>query len=450
MPSSPIRPALTLLLLAASITPAAALDLPDSTSIDRWRLANGLEVRTRHVPGAVGVAVAASFRAGRGTDPAGREGQAEVLAQLFFTAPAGEHPARTLADLPALRPLGWGLQVDPRLATLTEIGSRAQLPGILHELGARMRGVTLDEPALKAARAIVRRQFGESRLQRPELAMHHRLREVAEGITDEQLLAQGAALDKLTPREARAMLDKLYVPSNAALVLVGDLEGLEVQRMVESEFGAVPAGVASPEAPALTLTASSRLSTLAAVTKTTAGVGVFAPALEDSLHPAFYLGMMMFGAWCNDHWGKPAPPFTSRFQYAIFEEPELVRFYPPAAPGTASIQPLVDEFNLRVELFAQVSTTRLIMDQFRGNVSWILGGPLTPSILRRAASEGGALGTLATTTAARALFKGDAFWDAYLERFVSTTVAPSTFYALLNDPHHQVVVVFNPPASRRE
>ena len=39
MPSSPIRPALALLLLAASITPAAALDLPDSTSVDRWRLA---------------------------------------------------------------------------------------------------------------------------------------------------------------------------------------------------------------------------------------------------------------------------------------------------------------------------------------------------------------------------------------------------------------------------
>jgi len=447
-----LRPALTIALLLATFAPAVALDLPDSTSLDRWRLANGLELRTRHVPGAVGVAVAMSFRAGRGTDPAGREGQAEMLAQLFFTAPAGEHPARALADMPTLRPLGWGIQVDPRLVVLTEIGTQAQLPGILHELGSRMRGVTLDEATLKQARATLRRQFGESRLQRPDLALHHRLRELGEGITDEQLIARGTAagLDKLTPREARALLDRLYVPANAALVLVGDLDGIEVRRMVESEFGATPPGQAAAEVTPSPLTASTRVTTLAAVSKSTGGLGVFAPALEDTLHPSFYLGMMLFGAWCNDHWGKPAPPFTSRFQYAIFEEPDLVRFYPPVAPGTESAKTLVDEFNLRVELFAQVTITMAIMDRFRANASWMLGGPLTPVIRQRAATEGGALGTLATTTAVRTLWKGDAFWDEYLMRFMSTGIAPSTFYRSLIDPRHQVALLFNPPASRRQ
>jgi len=60
--------------LAAVAAPAHAGMLADSTVTDAWRLPNGLEVRTRQVPGAVGVAVTLAFRAGSGYEPAGREG----------------------------------------------------------------------------------------------------------------------------------------------------------------------------------------------------------------------------------------------------------------------------------------------------------------------------------------------------------------------------------------
>ena len=46
----------------------------------------------------------------------------------------------------------------------------------------------------------------------------------------------------------------------------------------------------------------------------------------------------------------------------------------------------------------------------------------------------GALGTLANGMASRALWKGDAFWDEYLMRFLTTNRGHSTFFTWLTDP----------------
>lgn len=442
------RSALLLPILLAGAAPAAAQMLPDSTYVDGFRLANGLEVRLRHVPGSVGVAVAAAFRAGRGTDPAGREGQAELLAHLFYTAPTAEHPARTLESMPQLRPLGWGLQINPRLVVAAEIGAPDQLPGILHELGSRMRGVTIEDAALTTARAEMRRQFGERHFQRADLALHYRLRELGEGLTDAQMLARasGAALDKLTAREARQRIAQLYAPANAALVLAGDLDTEHLRRMIEAEFGPIPAGTPAAEPSLPPLSAATRRTTLPSLKTPAAGIAVFAPALEDSLHPAFFLGTLVIGAWFNDQWGKPPAPFSSRFQFSLYDEPELVRFYPPAGE---SPQQMSAEFAQRLDTFHETSTPMAVIDQFRASVGWVLGGPLPPVIRRRAASEGGPLGTLAITTAIRTLWKGDAFWGAYARRFFETPIAPSTFSNWMMDPSRQLVLLFEPPGGSR-
>ncbi len=449
MRRSALLPTLLLLLLGAA-SPAAAQMLPDSTYVEGWRLPNGLEVRLRHLPGAVGVAVSASFRAGRAADPAGREGQAELLAHLFFTAPTAEHPARTLSSMASLRPLGWGLQLNPRLAVFTEIGTVAQLPGLLHELGSRMRGVTLDDATLKAARAELRRTFGERHFERGDLALYYRLRELGEGVSDEALLAgaSGAAIEKLTARDLKAQFERLYVPANAALVLVGDLQtDADLRRMIEAEFGAIPAGTVLAEPEPRAMSAATRVTTLPSLQQPAGGLGVFAPALEDSLHPSFYLGMLVMGAWCNDHWGKPSAPLTTRFQYSLYDEPDLVRFYPPLSePAAAAVTRVFGE---AAETFRGTSTPMQVLDQFRASVGWVLGGPLPPSIRRRATVEGGPLGTLATTTAIRTLWRGDEFWGTYARRFFETPIAPSAFMGWVTDPRNQLVLVFRPPGGSR-
>src|SRR5262249_12584537 len=85
-------------LALADLAPGGPVTGSDSTVADSWRLENGLEVRTLHVPQAAGVSVTLAFRAGSGYDPPGREGLSDLLAELQFTTAAGDVPARTPAE----------------------------------------------------------------------------------------------------------------------------------------------------------------------------------------------------------------------------------------------------------------------------------------------------------------------------------------------------------------
>jgi len=146
-----------MLVLAA---PAAAQMRADSTVADAWKLANGLEVRTLHVPHAPGVSITLAFRAGSGYDPAGREGLSELLAELQFTSAAGDVPERTREEMASLRPLGWESRPGTRLVRFTEIATRTQLAGVLQQVAKRLAGVQVTEAGLKAALVSVRRDAG--------------------------------------------------------------------------------------------------------------------------------------------------------------------------------------------------------------------------------------------------------------------------------------------------
>ena len=100
-----VRPValLAVLLLASFPGSVRAIALPDSTAAESWRLANGLEVRVRYVPGAVGVATTMAYRAGSAYEPAAREGLANLLAEIQFTAAAGDVPERTREEMDSLR-----------------------------------------------------------------------------------------------------------------------------------------------------------------------------------------------------------------------------------------------------------------------------------------------------------------------------------------------------------
>jgi hypothetical protein len=434
---------LTALLLAA---PAAAQMRADSTVSAQWRLGNGLEVRMRHVPGAAAVAVVLGARHGRAHEPAGREGLAEMLTTLVLTAPAGEVPARSLDAMPELRPLGWGLQVTPQTSACTEIVRTDQVPGVLRELALRLRGVTVTPETMRGVLLRMRRDYGERHFARPELAAHYRLREVGEGVTDEDIVRRASLtqLERLRGDEVQQLLARHWCPANAVLSLAGDLEALDLRAMIEAEFGPLPAGTAQPEARQPALQASQRVTRLQGLAQEAGAVGLFAPALEDSLHPSYYLAMVVFGAWANDHWGKPVAPFRSRFQYSLFDEPDLVRLYPPVGAGTREVQPLLDEFNLRADLFAQTMTPMAILDQARGVTGWLIGGDLPGMLLRHARRDPGTLGTLAGTAAHRALWRGDAFWAEYRRRFETSPLAPGYFYSALVDPRRQIGVLFTP------
>src|SRR5512146_601887 len=220
------------LLLLVATTARAAL-LPDSTVAEAWRLPNGLEVRTRHIPRTTGVSITLAFRAGTGYEPAGQEGLSTLLAQLEFMGEAGDVPGRTREEMASLRPLGWESRVGTRLVHFTEIATPQQVPGVLQQFATRLAGITMTDASLKTALAEARRQAGEQWFGDPGEALFWRAGALARGLNDEQIVrcAGMPGLSKLTPRDAAALIRRWYQPGNAALAVAGNLDGLDMHAL---------------------------------------------------------------------------------------------------------------------------------------------------------------------------------------------------------------------------
>ena len=441
----------TLLWLIALVpallaTPVRAQMLPDSTSIGMWRLANGLEVRTRHVPRAKGIAITLAVRAGRGHDPAGLEGLADLLGELTWTAPAGPFPARTRADLADVRPLGAEANVTNSLARFTEVATPTQLPGVLAELAARMGGVTVTDATLKTAVAQVRRDAGAHYFGPLADVLYWRAGAIARGADDAMLLrlAQLPGLGKVTARDAAARLHEWYAPGSASLALAGDLSGQDVRALVEATFGKLAAAPGLPDTVTARLSGHRRTMTWKGIAAPAGVIAVEAPPLTDSLHAGFYLGMAITGASITKSWGTAGPPLVSRFQYSIYDEPELIRFYPPLAADATDPDLLAGALYEQLQVIGGQLVMLPILDRMRYSMAWLLGAPMPPEIVKRMQGEPAGLGTLTSGMATRAVWYGDPFWAGYLERFMTLKLGHSSFYEHMADAAHQTTLLLTP------
>lgn len=435
-----------LALFAGSARPAASTEMPDSTVADAWKLGNGLEVRTRNVPGMKAVVVTTGFRAGSLYDPAGREGLCELLAELQFTAAAGATPARTRASLDSLRSLGWGSRFSPRLAVFSEVAAPGRLTAVLQETAARMKGVTVTPASLATALAAVRRDAGERTFGRPDLGLYHRVRDVALGTSDEQLIkrATSHALDALTTKEATALLQQSYAPANGALALIGDFSGKDVRKLVEDAFGPIPAGAARALPADPVLRSGTRSLEWRGLGRPLGTIGVIAPALDDSLHPAFFIASVFVGGYLREYSGLPAAPLRSRFQYSLFEEPDLARFYTSPKETETDPASLGTDFHYALDMLGGQVIVTDVVDAVRDRVDWLLGGPIAAALRSTASEQPYALEPLASSMVSRALWRGDAFWGRYRKAFETTRLMPNLFYRWMDDPAHQARLLLLP------
>ena len=434
-------------LLLAALAPAARAEmLADSTVREAWKLPNGLEVRTMHVPGAGAVSVTVAYRAGAGYEPATLEGLSDLLAEVHFTAAAGDVPERTREEMPSLRPLGWEARPGSRLVRFTEIATRAQLPGVLHQVARRMGGVTVDEAGLKRALASVRRDRGAQYFGEPADVLYWRTAAIARGYADERLVRSGSLshFEKTTPKDLSPWLQRWYHAGNASLAIAGDLSGLDVKQLVSTLFGPLAGGTAAPDTVGTRLLPARRV---AAWNTLQAPLGVIAcstPSLSDSLHPAFYLGMLITGPALTHSWGAATPPLQTRFQYSLLDEPELVRFYPPAPAGAPDPERLAGALHEMLQVVGGQQVVGTMLNRVKRTVRWLLGGELPAELRERLQTQPGGLGTLSNNLATRALWRGDVFWNDYLARFDRMALGHSYFYDWITAREHQVVLLLTP------
>lgn len=452
-PSIPIA-AVLLALASAVASPApsptvatAPEALADSTVYESWQLANGLRVATRHVPGGQLIAITVGYAYGSDLDPAGREGLAALLAEVQFTAAAGQVPERNRQELESLRPRGWGIAIRPRLTLMSEMAGREQFPGVLVQIAARMQGVLVTEQGVGAARAAVQREAGRQYLGPLDVSLHNQARALAAGEGDERLLRRASArgIEGLTPRQVQEELRRIYVPANAALCIAGNLEGMNVHALVEKEFAGISGGTALAAAQRIPLAARERVLQRPGVTQPAGVIALLAPPLTDPQHPAFFIDLLLVGNTCNTMWSGTPPGFPSRFQYALMDEPELAYFYPPVKAAAADAASLRNRLGQAVEALHSTNIVRETYEAVTRKVAWLAGGPMPPDILSAARTESGVLNMLAAGMATRVLGEGESFWTDYRRRLESPEHRALGYWVdYFKDPKNQAVLIVTP------
>jgi hypothetical protein len=108
----------------------------------------------------------------------------------------------------------------------------------------------------------------------------------------------------------------------------------------------------------------------------------------------------------SKNWGAPGPPLVSRFQYSLFDDPEIIRFYPPIAKDTTDPDLLAGALYEQLTAIGGQMVTVPIMERVRQSVAWLLGGPMSPDLRRGMARDPAALGTVASGMATRAIRQG--------------------------------------------
>ncbi|TMQ72506.1 MAG: insulinase family protein [Candidatus Eisenbacteria bacterium] len=416
----------TVALTLAAALPAAASSvarpatLSDSTVVANWTLDNGLRVVTRHVPRATAVAITLGYSIGTDDDPVGQEGLGQVLGELAFMAPSGDIPARSREDLDSQRPLGWSFPVSRRSTLFTEIARVDRFPGVLSQVATRMRGVQVTPSELADAVRSARVELHDD-LFGPALgALYYQVREVGLGRKDEDILRRAAGKDlaKLTAPDAEREIRSRFVPANAVLSLAGNLESIDVPALVTNLFGSIPAGTPFRHAPQPALEARSRVMTVADLRSAAGVVGVIAPALDDTLHPSFYLNALLLGSHFNHVWLRDLEGVApNRHHYAVFDEPDLMRIFPPPERTDTDAEALSRHVDGALSNFQALIVTREPYDELRQSVLWLLGGPMGSDLAARVPNEPALLHTLARAQAGRALWGGERFWAEYRARF---------------------------------
>lgn len=428
--------------------PAAAAPqiLPDSTVLDIWRLSNGLRVVVRHLSNVGHVAITLAWPVGSDADPAGLTGRGALLAELQLTAPAGDSPERTREELDLIRPAGWGSGVSPRVTEITEIATLPQFPGTLHQVAERLRGVTVNDSVIQHALATLGADLRRQRSPTGNVELYRATRALALGGYDPGDAAAGLrALAKLKPAEVQTLMKGEFAANGAVLSLAGNLGNINLRALIENEFGAIAGGTRNPEPRLAKFEARARDLSRSGLKSPQGAIGIFAPALDDSLHPSFYLNMLFLGGFCQKSWPKAEAPFTTRFQYSLFDDPDMARFFPPPGPGHAADSSLDDPFNEIVsKMGAMLFPPESFETMLRG-VAWLLGDPLPDEILMRATRDPGVIATLANNQAVRELWGGEPFWSEYRSKLTPEHMkqfAQWSGYVL--DPRNRVKILLRP------
>jgi zinc protease len=221
----------------------AALALP---ALERFTLANGLEVAFLRAENAPLVSVHVWYHAGAKDEARDRRGSAHMFEHMMFKGTARVRPEEHARHVNRLG--GYVNAATTEDATFYFQTLPAQYLDFALQLEAeRMRSLLFRDDMISTEREVVKEEIRQQE-NNPLAKGYLRFLEVAYTAHPYAWTAGGtiADLDATTPADLQRFYDTYYVPNNALVVVVGNTTLDEVRASVEKHFGALPRGATPP------------------------------------------------------------------------------------------------------------------------------------------------------------------------------------------------------------
>jgi zinc protease len=209
-----------------------------------YTLPNGLRVILAEDHSAPVVAVDIWYRVGAADDPEDRSGFAHLFEHMMFEGsaniPNGEWD-KLLESIGANN----NAYTSNDKTVFWEVAPSNQLPRVLWMESDRMATLAVTQQAYETQRDVVIEEFNQRVANRPYGAASRRLfTQAMQGYVPYERSVIGSVedLNAATLDEVKAFHDKYYLPNNATLVIVGDIDVELTKALVQAYFGDIPAG----------------------------------------------------------------------------------------------------------------------------------------------------------------------------------------------------------------
>ncbi|HAX18777.1 MAG TPA: peptidase M16 [Hydrogenophaga sp.] len=242
--------ALVLLALAGSLGWAGAATPPAESKAQRYTLTNGMTLIVKPDRRAPTVAHMLWVRVGAMDEVDGTSGVAHALEHMMFKGTPDMKPGEFSRQVAALG--GRENAFTSRDATAYHQQVPASRLEAMMQLEADRfaRNQWADDEFVREIEVIK-----EERRQRTEESPRARMFEALNAMVFQAspyrrpVVGWMSDLDAMTPQDVRDFYQRWYTPSNAAVVIAGDVDALQVHAMAERIYGRIPARAVPPRKP---------------------------------------------------------------------------------------------------------------------------------------------------------------------------------------------------------
>jgi zinc protease len=225
----------------AAFASASAAQTSSGPSVERFTLANGLEVVVIPDHRAPVVTHMVWYKVGAADETAGKSGLAHFLEHLMFVGtkknPLGLF-SQTVANLGGHE----NAFTSSDYTAFFQRVPRERLPTLMQFESDRMTGLVLNDEAVGLELNVVLEEYNMRVANSP----YARLEEQVDAALflnhpyGRPVIGWRHEIEKLNREEALAFYRRFYTPNNAVLVVAGDVTADEVKRLAEETYGQVP------------------------------------------------------------------------------------------------------------------------------------------------------------------------------------------------------------------